>query len=245
MKNKLLIFLSLFAITTNAQNISGKITYKFSMKPISEKLIDSITKKNASTNPKMNDLSRSIFKNIQDVNGFLDFKNEESLYYAAEEMKIDDGILFNMNRIFAGGNHKYYKNIKTKEQYHESDVFDELSLIEYEDRKWEISQESKKIGNYLCFKAIDLSYPEQKVKAIAWFTPEIPVNFGPKNFNGLPGLILEIENGKWRIIATKIELNPQKEILISKPSKGKRVTAEESKKRGEAFWESIKKQKNK
>lgn len=228
-----------------SQNISGKVTYKFSMKPISEKMIDSINKKNASKNAKMNDFTKSVFKNIKDVNGFLEFKNEESLYYAEEEMKIDDGKMFNLNRIFAGDDNKYYKNIKTSEQYHESSVFDELSLIEYEDRKWHITQESKKIGDYLCFKAIDMTSPNQKIKAIAWFTPEIPVNFGPLNFNGLPGLILEVESNKSLIIAIKIELNPQKEIIIVKPTKGKRITAEESRKRAEAFWKSIDKQKSK
>ena len=252
MKNKQFLLRNIFVLICfflvhngYSQNISGKITYKFSMKPISEKMIDSINKKNASQNAKMNDFTKSVFKNVKDVNGFLDFKNEESLYYAEDEMKIDDGKLFNLNRIFAGDDHKYYKNIKTKEQYHESSVFGELELIEYDNRKWQITQESKKIGNYLCFKAIDLSNPNQKVKAIAWFTPEIPVNFGPLNFNGLPGLILEIENGKTIIIATKIELNPQIEIKIIKPTKGKRITAEESRKRAEGFWKSIDKQKSK
>jgi len=219
--------------------------YKFSMEPISEKQIDSITKKNASQNAKMNDFTKSVFKNIKDVNGFLEFKNEESLYYLEDEMKIDDGKMFNMNRIFAGGENKYYKNIKTSEQYHESSVFDELSLIEYEDRKWQITQESKKLGNYHCFKAIDISKPEQKVNAIAWFTPEIPVNFEPINFNGLPGLILKVENGTRRIIATKIEIHPQNQIKIIKPTKGKRIKAEESRKRAETFWKSIDKQKSK
>lgn len=215
------------------------------MEPISEKLIDSINKKIASKNAKMNDFTKSVFKNIKDVNCFLEFKNEESLYYAEDEMKIDDGKMFNLNRIFAGNDNKYYKNIKTKEQYHESSSFDDLSLIEYEDRKWQITQESKRIGNYLCFKAIDISNPGQKVNSIAWFTPEIPVNFGPLNFNGLPGLILEVESNKSLIIATKIELNPQVEIKIIKPTKGKRITAEENKKRGEAFWKSIDRQKSK
>lgn len=241
------IFVSIcffLVLSCYSQNISGKITYKFSMKPISEKMIDSINN-NVSKNAKMNDFTKTIFKNVKDVNGFLDFKNEESLYYLEDEMKIDDGKMFNLNRIFAGSDNKYYKNIKTNEQYHESSVFDELSLIEYEDRKWQITQESKKIGEYLCFKVIDMTSPNQKIKAIAWFTPEIPVNFGPLNFNGLPGLILEVESGKTIIIATKIELNPQKEIIIIKPTKGKRISAAESRKRGEAFWKSIDKQKSK
>ena len=93
MKNKQFLLRNIFVLICfflvhngYSQNISGKITYKFSMKLISEKMIDSINKKNASQNAKMNDFTKSVFKNIKDVNGFLDFKN--SLYLVSIGAKI-------------------------------------------------------------------------------------------------------------------------------------------------------------
>ena len=68
---------------------------------------------------------------------------------------------------------------------------------------------------------------EEEVKMIdvvAWYTPQIPVNNGPSDFHGLPGLILEINDGKLTLVCSKIVLNPKESIEIVEPSKGKEVT---------------------
>jgi GLPGLI family protein len=59
-----------------------------------------------------------------------------------------------------------------------------------------------------------------------WYTPEIPVNQGPENYWGLPGLILEINDGKTVILCSKIVLNP-KEKEIKAPVKGKVISQKE------------------
>ena len=80
------------------------------------------------------------------------------------------------------------------------------------------------------------------MKPVAWFTPEIPVSFGPLKYNGLPGLVILVELSKRTISASEIILNPKKEIIIKKTLKGKKITAEESRKRGAAMWKKIEKQ---
>jgi len=71
-----------------------------------------------------------------------------------------------------------------------------------------------------------------RTKAIVWFAPEIPSNFGPKNYVGLPGLVLEVERDMFTLTATKINLNPDKEIKIKRvKSNEKIITREESRAR--------------
>lgn len=233
----ILLFYSTIIFT---QQLSGKVTYVVSMSPISDKKIDSIAKKSKVKNIRMNNWFKTVLKNTSDVNAYLDFTNEESLYYVERKMQNDGKSLLNMNETFAGGDDKYYNNQITKELFHQSDVFGELSLIDLPIKKWRITQETKIIVGYLCYKAIDLSYKNNST--YAWFTPQIPVSFGPKKFVGLPGLVLEVQLKRRKIIAAKIILNPKRKIEIRKPIKGKKVSVEEAEKRYSSFWKSIQKQ---
>ena len=61
----------------------------------------------------------------------------------------------------------------------------------------------------------------------AWYTPQIPVNQGPGEYWGLPGLILEVNVDRTTILCTKIVLNPKNKTDIKKPEKGKEVTRQE------------------
>lgn len=110
-----------------------------------------------------------------------------------------------------------------------------LVTSKLENTNWEISSESKKIGDYLCYKAI-LKTPylnrfgDAKIKeSICWFAPSLPYKFGPKNFNGLPGLILELTEDNKTFLASKIELT-DKEIDLKFP-KGKTIAKEEYEKK--------------
>ena len=61
----------------------------------------------------------------------------------------------------------------------------------------------------------------------AWYTPQIPINQGPGEYWGLPGLILEVSAGRTVILCSKIVMNPDEKETIKKPSKGKEVTQKE------------------
>ncbi|MCJ7932181.1 MAG: GLPGLI family protein [Chryseobacterium sp.] len=77
-------------------------------------------------------------------------------------------------------------------------VTDEInySYFEYEERNdinWKIKNEFKTVAGYTCQKAETTKYGRTW---IAWFAPEIPFQFGPYKFNGLPGLIAEVYDTK-------------------------------------------------
>ena len=105
-------------------------------------------------------------------------------------------------------------------------------LVNYKDEtKWELSDETKIIDNYVCYKATSVQVVNNskgtfKHPIIAWYCPSIPFSYGPRGYNGLPGLILELQVRHIKWGATKILLS--KEIkTIDAPTKGKVVTEEE------------------
>lgn len=74
---------------------------------------------------------------------------------------------------------------------------------------------------------IDMLEMPDKVAITAWYAPEIPVSQGPESYYGLPGLILEINDGKTVILCSKIILNPKEKVTIKAPTKGKTVSEKE------------------
>jgi GLPGLI family protein len=68
-----------------------------------------------------------------------------------------------------------------------------------------------------------IEVPKEQV-ITAWYTPEIPVNQGPEGYWGLPGLILEVNDGKTVILCSKIVLNPKEKVVIKPVSKGKVIS---------------------
>ena len=64
----------------------------------------------------------------------------------------------------------------------------------------------------------------KEITVTAWYSPEIPVNNGPENYWGLPGLILEVNDGKTTILCSKIVLNAKDKVEIKAPTKGTEIT---------------------
>lgn len=72
----------------------------------------------------------------------------------------------------------------------------------------------------------ELDMPKEVI-ITAWYTPEIPVNQGPENYWGLPGLILEVNDGKTVILCSKVVLNSKVKTEIKASTKGKVTTQKE------------------
>jgi GLPGLI family protein len=72
----------------------------------------------------------------------------------------------------------------------------------------------------------DLEMPKE-ITVTAWYTPEIPVNQGPESYWGLPGLILEINDGQTTILCSKVVLNTKEHAEIKEVAKGKVVSQKE------------------
>lgn len=97
---------------------------------------------------------------------------------------------------------------------------------------WELSDETKLIDAYKCYKAISeyVVINEKgtfKYPVIAWYCPKIPYSFGPNGYGGLPGIILELQVKNAVFGATSIKLNINKAINFKKIDNSKILTEKE------------------
>lgn len=91
-----------------------------------------------------------------------------------------------------------------------------------EKREGEVAQDSTKSNNPMD----EIEIPKE-IEVTAWYTPQIPINQGPDEYWGLPGLILEVNAGRTTILCSKIVINPQNKEEIQTPKKGAKVTKQE------------------
>ncbi len=94
-----------------------------------------------------------------------------------------------------------------------------------EEKKEDKAKEETKDGTKTSF--MDQIELPKEITITAWYMPEIPVSQGPEGYWGLPGLILEVNDGKTTILCSKIVLNPKDKAEIKAPSNGKEVSQKE------------------
>jgi GLPGLI family protein len=231
---------------------------------------------NKDMTPEMKTQIMERMKKMFEKTYILNFDKSASIY--KEEEKLDAPGQQGGGRMmasFMGGGGTYYKNVKEKQYTVDKEVFGKEFLIKdsLPNLKWVLSDESKKIGDYTCFKAtavkeasktdfrnyrrkkeepkketeegkVDEKAAEEKkeekktnffaeidmpkeVTVTAWYCPEIPVNQGPDEYWGLPGLIMEVNDGKTVIMCSKLVLNVKEKIEIKAPTGGDKVTQKE------------------
>lgn len=160
------------------------------------------------------------------------FNDKTSVFYLEKK-------LFSNNSIatFALLDAKYYGRIMQKSQNYITEELNEdfgKFLVARPYQKWELHDETKQIGDYLCFKATSFSTvtnPKGKVfrrDYTAWYTPELPYKFGPAGYGNLPGLIIELQGEGFTYGVKKIVFfkKQDKENLIPR-LKRKRIISEE------------------
>lgn len=261
---KISVFIiSLLSLAAAAQDFQGVATYE-SKTALPD--MSGMRRPNDIT-PEMEKQMQERMKKALEKTFILTFNRTESTYL--EEEKLDapgENGGFRMMANFMGGGGKHYKNVKEKRFLMEKEVFGKEFLIDdtLPKIKWKMEAETRKIGEYTCYKAtavvptdksdfrnmrpkkevastaaktdeakkadakptnfMDSMEMAREATITAWYTPDIPVSTGPSNYWGLPGLILEVGDGKTTILCSKIVLNPKEKTEIKKPSKGKKVT---------------------
>lgn len=245
--NILLVFL-LFINTIIAQDFQGKAIYqsKFRMDVKLDSTRISLTQQQQ---------IREMMRKQMEKSFELIFDKSTSIYKEEAKLEQEAGGFGGMMVMIGGAmNGKHFKNVKNKLFTKESELMGKNFLIKdsLTVYNWKLVNESKMIGNYLSFKAVatiknnELSFnmrsgnsqniankndsiavAPREILIEAWYTPEVPVNNGPGEYWGLPGLIMEVNAERMSLQLVSLDLNVKEKINITEPDKGKVVTQKE------------------
>lgn len=223
--SKYFLLLFLLVFTQSEKTIDGEITYGFTPNNVSAKekheskeLYDVIDKMNSASS---------------ELTFSLKFNSKESFFSLNETMDSDikQLVVSYAKSIVSNGNHYY--NISKNELLREANHYDNYTLLKSNPDKsnWELHRDTKKIDNYLCHKATKIktvknNSGDHHFLITAWYTMEIPLPFGPKEFNSLPGLILELKDSNFTFYAKSIKIDYSTEGIV-KQLKSKRILTEE------------------
>lgn len=140
-------------------------------------------------------------------NAYLDISPEKSVFYSENRIKRDSIMQANFKSGGARGfnreqmeglrtniNYTVEKNKADQKTFFKDRIGRDMYVYE-EDRpvNWKISSETRKIGEYKVQKA-ETDFGGRTWTA--WFTTDLPYPDGPYKFNGLPGLIVKVEDDK-------------------------------------------------
>jgi GLPGLI family protein len=224
---------------------------------------------NREMTPEMTKMIEERMKKMFEKTFILNFNKTASIY--KEEEKLEAGASSGGGRFMTsmmGGGGTYYKNVKDKLYTVDKETLGKEFLIvdSLPTLKWDLSSaETKKIGDYTCFKATAMKpvsksdfssmRPKQKkeeekkdetkkaeekktnfldsmempkeILVTAWYCPEVPINQGPGQYWGLPGLIMEVNDGRTIVLCSKIAMNIKEKAEIKAPNNGSKVTQKE------------------
>ncbi len=227
MKYITLIFILFQSINFQPINkISGKITYEVDL---NKKLLN---KKAIDDNPKL----KFIIENADPVLYNLIFDNNISKYEIVESIQNDSKSKLNIVKTGSGGSNVFYYNNNNKKTEKQMSLGGDNFIIEINKKNWKILNQSKKIGKYSCVKALLLDSKNEQTSISAWFTTDIPLSYGPKDYNGLPGVILELNTGKFIYKATQIFISDNY-IQIEKNLEGKRMSEKDFREKFKNFFD--------
>ena len=211
---------------------SGKVTYDMTMKV---EIPDRVPKQFRDRIPKEQKVVKELY-----------FNESESNYKTGERAEEEAGIEENQfarrfrRRFGRGmGTGQTYKDIAEDKMIDKRNLMDKDFVIHgtLPEHKWKVTGQKKQVLSYLVMEATTIV--DDSIAVSAWFAPQIPISNGPGIYQGLPGMILElnIDNGRQVIIANNVFLGPLEDGIIEAPTKGKEVTMEE--------FEAIRKEKTK
>lgn len=220
----LFVLTSLFAYAQ-----SGTITYKNTLEAPSK--LEELKK----TDPAKYKRYSMMFKQMNEAENqvvyTLTFNNQLAVFKAEESIAKENQMLPSPKK-----NTIYYYSLENKQRFYQTERSGKYFRVKEAAVDWKITNEEKMIHNYTCKKATatqtfysydkegNLNEKEQLIEC--WFTPKIPVPYGPENYAGLPGLILSLSSQGNNYMVVDIDLKEENKKL-KKPTKGNLIGEKE------------------
>lgn len=216
---KIFFFLLLFSNVINGQ--SGTIIYEAI--PVQMDVSNKKTSEDATTDAEVKNMIQKLNKG--NFNTTLIFNKEKSYFHIPNDLNQSElEVGQKINRALMKYSPTYYIVNDTANYT----LKDDFIVKSKNNQEWIISNESKKIDNFNCYKATKIEKfknrknEDAEITITAWFCADIPYSYGPIMYNGLPGLILEVEFRGYRYVAKKISLSaenrnielPNKKIIL-------------------------------
>ncbi|WP_452600696.1 GLPGLI family protein [Pontimicrobium sp. MEBiC06410] len=238
-KIKISLITFLITLTVFAQDFQGKAYY------FSKSTMD-LGRWGAKMSEVQKKQIKERLKNRLEKTYVLTFNKAESIFVEDEKLDAISGATDSWGKNFTAGDQ--YKNVKTNVLIQNQEFYGKRFLVKDKLQKidWKLSTETKKIGDYNCYKATatmptaslkwySFSWSELRQKenqkegempmtaVEAWYTPQIPISQGPLEYWGLPGLILEVSADNTTMLCYKITINPEEKVKIEAPDRGKEI----------------------
>lgn len=141
------------------------------------------------------DFYDNMFKSMSEPKDFtLTINANESIYKKVEKISNNQGNNgFSVSFSMSGSGNGLYKDLSTKEYSKNVGLMDKSYLVKDKltEYKWQLTRDTKKIIGFDVKKATAVIDSTKSI--VAWYAPSIAVKDGPSMYNGLPGLILELE----------------------------------------------------
>lgn len=234
----------LFTYCVFSQTQSGDITY-------SVHKTESIEEKKLFKEYK--DVKKKIDNQLLDLSFKLKFNTIKSEFGVVKSLfRADNEFINEMALLTCRGNIVYITDSKKNTIIEQTPFFGKTYLIKstFKDYNWILTNESKKIGDYICYKAIykkDVSGPisknetRKKINVMAWYCPELSFPFGPFESSGLPGLVLEYSISGLVFTADKIKLSKKGvSIELPKDTDGIEISKSEFEELGKKAFKALK-----
>ncbi|WP_223577844.1 GLPGLI family protein [Sphingobacterium sp. GVS05A] len=193
------------------------------------------------SSPKMVSLLRSQIKDPEKLSEVTNMLSDYKFYYTLRVYLKENNAIYSLdsvktvNSVRIAGNTEFNLRDSTGSFLNNENFMNSNFTVKgnVKDYNWQISEDTVNIAGYTCYRATLKELPD----AVVYFTPDIPVNYGPALYQGLPGLVMQVDSDFELIKVTnatfvndkeKNQFSKLSESLVREKKNAKTVSLRES-----------------